>query len=116
MAFPMQTSHFHHALNTVGCVHRRFIYNPYTYNELRSDMGAGKIDAYLRCISAYNVQGPLRQDAFDLTAIPDYINENCNKIKPVVFFLEKQQVTVPLQPLSALFRWQVHDMLFIVCR
>jgi hypothetical protein len=65
-------------------------------------MGAGKIDAYLWCISAYNVQGPLRQNAFDLTAIPDYINENCNKIKPVVFFLEKQQVTVPLQPLSAL--------------
>ncbi len=70
----------------------RYIYNPHTYDELRSMMGDGKIDIYLECVSAYRVQDYLKVDLDEIDSI-DQINEECSRMMPKVPILEQQMVS-----------------------
>lgn len=69
---------------------RRYVYNPYTYQQLRA-MLRGLIDPYLECISMRGQVGAAPDDTDNIEDLLD--GENCGRIRPVVGTLDDQQVS-----------------------
>jgi hypothetical protein len=72
----------------------RFIFNPYTYDALRT-MLQGKIDPYLECISMRGQLGAsVDAESNNISAFfDDDAREGCFKIRPYIETFENQQVS-----------------------
>lgn len=69
---------------------RRYVYNPYTYKQLRT-MLRGLVDPYLECISMRGQVGAAPDDSENIEDLLE--GENCAKIRPLVGTLDSQQVS-----------------------